>query len=93
MGYPPSMCWVRRLLSLYAINPPFQKTGWGHSLYPMEKDRLRTLYPSLSESELETAKHSVEQFVAFIAEMCELREARDEQESEIHSFDSKQIEP
>jgi hypothetical protein len=59
----------------------------------MNTDRLRTLYPDLSDSELETAKHNLEQFVAFIAEMCELREAKAEQESEIHNFDSKQVEP
>jgi hypothetical protein len=59
----------------------------------MKTERLHALYPDLSESELESAKHNLEQFVAFIAEMCELREAKAEQESGILNFDSKQVGP
>ena len=59
----------------------------------MKAERLHALYPDLSDSELETAKHNLEEFVAFIAEICEAREAKAEQESETHNFDSGEIAP
>ena len=59
----------------------------------MKAERLHALYPDLSDSELETAKHNLEEFVAFIAEICETREAKAERESETHNFDSEDIAP
>ncbi len=59
----------------------------------MDTERLRALYPNLSESELETAKHNLEQFVAFVAEIYERREAKAEHDAGTHNFDREQIEP
>ena len=65
---------------------------YGHRVYRMNTERLRSLYPKLSESELEAARHNLEEFVSFVAEMCELRAAKAKQESETRDFDSEQIE-
>jgi hypothetical protein len=59
----------------------------------METQRLHALYPDLSDTELETAKHNLEEFVAFIAEICEAREAKAQQESETHNFDREELAP
>jgi hypothetical protein len=47
----------------------------------MSIERLRALYPNLSDSELEIAKHNLEQFVAFVADKCEALEEKAQQRS------------
>ena len=46
----------------------------------MNIERLRALYPNLSENELEMAKQNLERFVAFIAEICEIQEEQSRQQ-------------
>lgn len=79
-------------LSLYAISPPFSIMWHRNRVYCMNTEHLRSLYPNLSENELEAARHNLEEFVLFVAEMCELREAKAKQELRTRDFDSKQIE-
>jgi len=54
----------------------------GHRVCLMNIERLRALYPNLSDSELEIAKHNLEQFVAFVAEKCEALEEKADRRSD-----------
>lgn len=43
----------------------------------MDIERIRALYPRLSDEELETARENLVKFAAFVWEECERRAGRD----------------
>jgi hypothetical protein len=61
---------ISGLLSLWTISPLFLIIHRGHNVYLMNTDRLRIIYPTLSEKELKEAEENLNRYFACVLEIA-----------------------
>ena len=69
-AFHASACRYLGSLSLWTISLLFLMNHRGHNLYPMNTDRLRAMYPTLTDSELKEAEENLSRYFACVLQIA-----------------------